>query len=157
LATCFASGAIFAGKNKRIMTNFDPLDFLSTINLKKGSMVKLRKFWTVGMILVFGLGACQNDKEPEGVLSKEQLSALFVEFYLAEARLGNGTVVRDSALQLFLPFEESFLKEKGVSDSVLRKTYTYYFSNPSKLEQIYDAVIDTLSLREQRATEPSPK
>ncbi len=119
--------------------------------------MKLSKFWIVGMILVFGLGACRNDKQPEGVLSKEQLSALFVEFYLAEARIGNTTVVRDSALQLFLPFEESFLREKGVSDSVLRKTYTYYFSNPTQLEQIYDAVIDTLSLREQRAAQPSPK
>lgn len=120
-------------------------------------MTKLRKFWIAGMISIIGLGACQADKEPEGVLSKEQLSALFVEFYLAEARLGKTTAVRDSALQLFLPFEDSFLKEKGVSDSVLRKTYTYYFNNPSKLEQIYDAVIDTLSLREQKATEPSPK
>lgn len=109
------------------------------------------------MILVLGFGACHRDKEPEGILSKEQLSALFVEFYLAEARIGNTTVVRDSALMLFLPFEESFLKEKGISDSVLRKTYTYYFSNPSKLEEIYDAVIDTLSLREQKASQPSPK
>lgn len=109
------------------------------------------------MILVLGFGACQRDKEPEGILSKEQLSALFVEFYLAEARIGNTTVVRDSALQLFLPFEESFLREKGISDSVLRKTYTYYFSNPSKLEEIYDAVIDTLSLREQKSSQPSPK
>jgi hypothetical protein len=109
------------------------------------------------MILVLGFGACQGDKEPEGILSKEQLSALFVEFYLAEARIGNTTVVKDSALQLFLPFEESFLKEKGISDSVLRKTYTYYFSNPSKLEEIYDAVIDTLSLREQKASQSLTK
>ncbi len=120
-------------------------------------MAQLRKISIVGIILVIGLGACQSDKEPEGILSKEQLSALFVEFYLAEVRIGNTTLVRDSALQLFLPFEESFLKEKGVSDSVLRKTYTYYFSNPSKLEQIYDAVIDTLSLREQKASPPLPK
>jgi hypothetical protein len=98
------------------------------------------KISIAGMFLVTCLWACQNDKEPEGILSKEQLSALFVEFYLAEARIGNTTTVRDSALQLFLPFEESFLKEKGVSDSVLRKTYTYYFRNPAKLEQIYDAV-----------------
>jgi Domain of unknown function (DUF4296) len=139
------------------MTNFGPLDLLSTINLKKGGMIRHGKFWVMGMIVALGLGACQNDKEPEGVLTREQLSALFVEFYLAEARLGNTTVVRDSALQLFVPFEESFLKEKGVSDSVLRKTYIYYFNNPSKLELIYDAVIDTLSLREQRATQPSPK
>ena len=139
------------------MTNFDPLDLLSTINLKKGSMVRLGKFWLVSMALAFGIVACRTDKEPEGVLNEEQLSALFVEFYLAEARLGNTTTVRDSALQLFIPFEESFLKEKGVSDSVLRKTYTYYFNNPSKMEQVYDAVIDTLSLREQRAAQPSPK
>lgn len=109
------------------------------------------KLGTVMMAFVLSFSACQSDKIPGGVLSQEELSALFVEFYLAEARISSTTVVRDSALQLFLPFEKSFLEKRGVSDSVLKKTYQYYFNNPVKLEQVYDAVIDTLSLREQRA------
>lgn len=102
------------------------------------------------MAFILSFSACQSDKIPEGILNQEELSALFVEFYLAEARISSTTIVRDSALQLFLPFEKSFLERKGVSDSTLRKTYEYYFNNPVKLEQVYDAVIDTLSLREQK-------
>lgn len=115
------------------------------------------KLWAVLILFAIGFNACQSDKEPEGVLTKEELSALFVEFYLAEARLSNTTIARDSAVKLFLPFEDSFLQKKGVSDSVLRKTYRYYFEHPAKLELIYDAVIDTLSLREQKASTSSPK
>jgi hypothetical protein len=33
---------------------------------------------------------------------------------------------------------------------VLKKTYAYYLAHPAELEKIYDSVIDTLALREQR-------
>lgn len=35
-------------------------------------------------------------------------------------------------------------------DSVVRKTQQYYVDHPEQLEKIYDSVIDTLSLRQQK-------
>jgi hypothetical protein len=42
------------------------------------------------------------------------------------------------------------LQAKGIPDSILKKTYAYYLAHPKELEQVYDAVIDTLMLRDKR-------
>lgn len=103
-------------------------------------------------VLVIGLifNACQKDKRPEGVLSPEELSKLMVEMYLAEARISGKNMVKDSAMKYFVPFEEKLKAKHGVSDSIMRMTYQYYISHSEELEKIYDSVIDTLSLREQK-------
>lgn len=93
---------------------------------------------------------CQGTKKPSDVLSQTQLSALLVDIYIAEARADNIPGSKDSTIRYFIPFEQKLLKNKGLSDTVLRKTYAYYLGHPKELEQVYDAVIDTLSLREQR-------
>lgn len=104
--------------------------------------------WVVVLGLIFN--ACQKDKRPEGVLSPEELSKLMVDMYLAEARIGGTNMVKDSAMKYFVPFEEKLKAKHGVSDSTMRITYQYYISHAEVLEKIYDSVIDTLSLREQK-------
>jgi len=103
-------------------------------------------------VVVLGLifNACQKDKRPEGVLSPEELSKLMVDMYLAEARISGKNMVKDSAMKYFVPFEEKLKAKHGVSDSTMRITYQYYISHSEELEKIYDSVIDTLSLREQK-------
>ena len=110
--------------------------------------------WFVVAGLIFS--ACQEEKRPEGVLTPEELSKLMVDLYLAEARASGLNIVRDSAMKYFVPFEEKLKAKHGVSDSTLRKTYQYYIGHSEELEKIYDSVIDTLSLREQKErTKPS--
>ena len=104
--------------------------------------------WVVVIGLIFN--ACQKDKRPEGVLSPEELSKLMVEMYLAEERISGKNMVKDSAMKYFVPFEEKLKAKHGVSDSIMRMTYQYYISHSEELEKIYDSVIDTLSLREQK-------
>ena len=130
------------------MTNFESFKMVTTINLTKGNALKAV---ILVIILVFSLYSCKNEKQAEGILSAEEFSNLLVEFYVAEARLNSAPIVRDSSMKLFIPFEKSFLEKRKISDEVLRKTYGYYLEHPAEFEKVYDAVIDTLSLREQRA------
>lgn len=115
----------------------------------------MQKLCIIFLFLFLGIGACQSPKKPEGVLTQPQLASLIVDVYVAEARLDQLPIVKDSAIRLFIPFEEKLLKNKGISDSTLRKTYAYYLANPKELEQVYDSVIDTLVLRDQRAINAS--
>ena len=108
----------------------------------------MQKLWII--FLFIGTVSCHSDKKPEHVLTQPQLSALLVEIYLAEARMDQVQVSKDSSIRFYLPFEEKLLKSKGVTDTILKETYTYYLSHPKELELVYDAVIDTLTLREQR-------
>jgi hypothetical protein len=103
------------------------------------------------VILVMIAGSCTMKPKPAGVLSKEQYAALLVEVYVAEAKLSQLPVTPDSTMRLYLAHQPDLLTKFSISDTTLKATYEYYLSHPKELEEVYTAVIDTLSLREQRA------
>ncbi len=116
---------------------------LSTANLINGM-----RWGACFFLLSTIIFSCQKEKRPADILSHE---AVIVDVYLAEARLNGSLMVRDSARKVFKPFEDKLLSQKGINDSTLKKSYVYYLSHSSELEKIYDSVIDTLALQEQRA------
>lgn len=112
--------------------------------------VNFKRVFLLVFLVVYGT-ACVKEKLPVGVLTKEAFSSVLVDVYLAQSRLTATLVSRDSSDKLFKPFEEKLLKSKNITDSSMKITYQYYLNHPKELEEIYDSVIDTLSLREQRA------
>ena len=104
------------------------------------------------ILLFFWCASCATPtQEAKGILTKEELTTFLIEMYLAESRVDNIPIVKDSAIKLFIPYEEKLMKKYKLSDSTLKKTYQYYMDHPKEMEAVYDAVIDSLSLREQRA------
>ena len=108
----------------------------------------MRLSWVILLVLIF---SCHSPERPKDVLTHEQLSALLVDVYLAEARIEGIPKIRDTTIRYFMPFEDRLLKSRGISDTVMRVTYSYYMEHPKELETIYDVVIDTLNLRESKA------
>ncbi len=103
------------------------------------------------IVLVIGIFcSCQKEKRPAGVLSPKELTKVMMELYLAEARASGQAVVKDSVMKYFKPAEQKLLAREGASDSIMRITYQYYIDRPVEFEKIYDAIIDSLSLREQK-------
>lgn len=100
-------------------------------------------------LLLFLLG-CKAEKKETGILSEQEMVRNLIDITLAEARLNSLPIGRDSANQFFIPFEEKFMKKNNLSDSILMKSYQYYLGHPADLERIYDIVIDSLNLREQK-------
>ena len=94
--------------------------------------------------------SCQKEKRPVGVLSPKELTKVMMELYLAEARASGQSMIKDSVMKYFKPAEQKLLAREGVSDSIMRITYQYYIERPEEFEKIYDSVIDSLSLREQK-------
>jgi hypothetical protein len=101
-------------------------------------------------------GGCEQSKRPPGVLSREEYASLLIDVYLTEAKLSQLPIQQDSAMRLYLAYEPELLSKQGLSDSVVRLTYEYYVNHPKELEQVYAAVVDTLSLREQKANQTEP-
>ena len=106
------------------------------------------------IILLIGL-SCQKPSRPTNIMSREEFSRYLVDIYLAESKLIATGFVKDSASKYFLPFEEKLLQKNGISDSLLKNTYQYYFNHPAELEDVYDSVIDTLNLRLQKVAQSS--
>jgi hypothetical protein len=105
------------------------------------------------VITLFGSVSCQPKKAEAPPLSREQMIGLMMEIYLAEARTSLIPAAKDSSYRLFLAYQDTLMHRRGVSDSTLRRAYTYYLEHPAELEAIYDAIIDSLSLKEQRLRE----
>jgi Domain of unknown function (DUF4296) len=137
------------------MTNLGARLSLSTAILISG-MHRMTWFFLV-LLLSGSIISCEKEKLPDGVLDHQKFSAVLVDIYLAQSRLNASLAKRDSADLLFKPFEEKLLQLHHTSDSVMKKTYEYYIAHPKELELIYDSVIDTLSLREQKAKPPEAK
>ena len=104
-------------------------------------------------LLAATLVGCKKEQRPSDVLSKQDLATLMVEVYLSEARLNTLPLVRDSSLKLFLPRESAILAKRNISDSVLQKTYSYYLAHTDDFNEVYDIVIDSLTVMEKRKTD----
>ncbi len=106
---------------------------------------------SVVLFLLLCFISCEKrEKQPQGILSKAQMVDWMIDIYLVEARIQVLPIMRDSAYKIFLPYQDSLMRKKGLQDSVLRKSYQYYLEHPVEFEALYDTVIDSLSLREQR-------
>ncbi len=108
------------------------------------------------LLLLASLVSCTQEKKEQAPLDRDQMTNLLIDIYLAEARTTLLPVSRDSAYRLFLPHQDSLMRSNGIADSTLKKAYSYYLRHPTEFEAIYDAVIDSLSLREQRIRENPP-
>lgn len=126
------------------MPNFAP-DSFNRLKMTRSGLIFF-------MTILFVVAGCQHEKKPTGVLNKEEYARFLVSVYVAESKLNTYAITPDSAMQLFIPFEQALEKKFNIPDSVIRKTYQYYLDHPEELEQVYTAVIDTLNLMEQKAT-----
>jgi hypothetical protein len=102
-----------------------------------------------GLILLLAV-ACGKEEKPTGVLSEEEMARVMMEIYISEEKINRLNLRRDSAEKIFEAASPIIFDKAGVSDSVFRQSYDYYFKRPKALQRIYTAVVDSLSLREQQ-------
>jgi hypothetical protein len=100
------------------------------------------------VILVFS--ACGKSR-PEGILTEKQMVNVMTELYLAEERANKLSIPYDSVKEIFPMFSAKAFEKAGVSDSLFQKSLDYYMSEPEQLENIYTILVDSLSLKAQRA------
>ncbi|HMP98231.1 MAG TPA: DUF4296 domain-containing protein [Cyclobacteriaceae bacterium] len=113
--------------------------------------MKANALFAVLMISI-GLFACRSERSPGEVLSEKEMVKVLIEIYMAEARVMEMHVDRDSAERVFQAYEQRIYQKLNIPEEDYKRSYQYYLENSSKLEKIYTAVVDSLSLREQRQT-----
>jgi hypothetical protein len=103
----------------------------------------------IGLTILLCVWGCKRQKVPEGVLTEPQMVNLLIEMYLAEERIARLTVSYDSVSLLIPVFRNKVYMDVGITEEDYRKSMAYYMAMPKRLEYIYSAVVDSLSLREQ--------
>lgn len=91
------------------------------------------------------------EKRAEGILTKAQMVKVMQELYVAEEKVNELALSRDSAKEVFPVMRDKVFENAGIRDSVFKKSLDYYMERPKEMELIYTALVDTLQLREQRA------
>jgi hypothetical protein len=110
-----------------------------------------RKLVFFGCFLAGVLTLSCGEKRPEGILSKDQMVSALTDFYLKEAKVNTLGLLTDSAAIVMQRYKDEYARGKQFPDTALDVSYQYYLNRPLEISEIYDRVIDSLVLREQRA------
>lgn len=95
------------------------------------------------------LGCVRKDKPPDDIMTKEQMVSFLIDLHVMEGKIGQVRFPRDSIKVIFPQIEKELFKKHNISDSLYFKSYQYYLDNMFAMEEIYNAVVDSLSLRER--------
>lgn len=106
----------------------------------------------VTLLLITGIAleSCSGNKNDADILTQEQMVERLCDLYVLEQKAMRLNLAGDSAQKAFTRMEKQVFQQKGISDSIFKRSFNYYVDRPVELEKIYTALIDTLSLREQR-------
>ena len=102
------------------------------------------------ILLIAMLAGCKSEESSNNeIMSKEQMISFLIDLHIIEAKITNVKVPPDSVKVFFPQIEDSLYKKHNVSDSLYMKSYKYYLDHVHEMEEIYTAVVDSLSLRER--------
>ena len=99
-------------------------------------------------ILLITSGFAQK-KPPKGILPKDQMAAILIDLQIAEVRAKHYSNNEDSVRMFLKKATFSIYKAHGIEQEAFQKSYHYYLAHPSEMEDIYESVIDGLSLKER--------
>jgi len=123
----------------------------------KGTLKSQMRQLITAALCIAALSCNKLDEKPApGILSHAEMVTVLQEIYIAEEKVNRLALPRDSATQVFGLMEVKVYEKTGVDDSVFRVSLNYYLAHPKQLEKIYAAVLDSLQLREQKASARIP-
>ena len=101
----------------------------------------------LGIIILVAI-SCSSDRPPKHIMNEQDMINYLIDLHIAEAAVQNLRLKVDSAGIVFAAKEKHLLKEHNVTDSIFINSYNYYLDHPLKLEDIYAAVVDSISLKQ---------
>jgi len=139
----FNSKNFFITRTDSLVSVDSAIFYLSTFEVEPVQKLFLPVFMIV-------LVSCQEKMEkPKNLLTKLQMIDLLVDIHLTEAKVKELYLKRDSSNQLFKILEKEVYERHQTTDSAYKKSILYYLDEMGKMEEIYSAVVDSLSLREK--------
>jgi hypothetical protein len=114
----------------------------------ENAILSMRKY-VFACLIVVSMACVKEPLPPPNTLSKDQMINILIDIHLAEAKVGRLPFRSlDSSKALFRKMELDIFKKHQVDTATYRKSFEFYLNNTSRLDEIYAAVIDSLSYRE---------
>lgn len=94
--------------------------------------------------------ACSTREElPTDILSPKEMSLILIDIHLLEQQIENSVYTLDSQRTAFNHFEQLVFEKHQVDTAIYARSLNYYMSEPKLLEDIYEIVVDSLTVREK--------
>jgi hypothetical protein len=107
----------------------------------------VRKYF-LALLIVFACSEVKVEK-PENLMTREQMVAFLIDSHLTEGNLQVIRIDKDSLEVIFKQLEKELYIKHNIDSGQFTQSYHYYLHQPDQLSGIYDAVIDSLSLKEK--------
>lgn len=109
--------------------------------------------------MVFGLLACNDAFRPDDVITEQEMADIMLELQLAEAKVKDLRIPRDSAREIYALYELKIFSERQLDTLTYRNSLKYYLENSRAMSRINQMVLDSLTARQARLdlelTEPA--
>jgi hypothetical protein len=106
----------------------------------------MKKITFILLVLV----SCREESPPAYLIDDVAMVRFLADVYTTEAKVTSLVLSRDSAEVLFALAERRLFEKHELNDSLYHLTMEYYLGHPHQLGTLYDGLIDTLNLREQK-------
>ncbi len=101
------------------------------------------------LISLVMMAGCASEGPPAGILSQQQMIGVIADLQLAAAMAKDDYVQEDLVKIFFTKNAALIYQAYGTDHATFKKSYLYYMAHAQKLNEIYKAVIDSLSLQVQ--------
>jgi hypothetical protein len=102
-------------------------------------------------ISCLAITCCKRTEDiPEGILKQNQMMPVMLDIYLAESQLTELRLDRDTTASIFDTYEGVIFERHNVDHEQYKKSLTYYYDHTKQLEIIYEAMLDTLTIRDAK-------
>ena len=108
----------------------------------------MKKVFLAGLIL-FLAGCIRESRPPEGLVPKEKMISFLIDLHIHETKASLSRMNKDSVRVFFPEVEKRLFEKHDIDDSLYLISFNYYLENVELMEEIYTAVVDSLSLRER--------
>lgn len=101
----------------------------------------------LGIIILVAV-SCSSDRPPKTIMNEGEMINYLIDLHLAESAVQNLRLKGDSAKIVFAAREKHLFKEHNITDSLFINSFNYYLAHPIILEEIYSAIVDSISLKQ---------
>jgi hypothetical protein len=105
-------------------------------------------FFSVLLFLI----ACRADKAPEGIIKKDQMTALLTEVHIIDGSMYTVQQAPDSLYKYGTAKYLAAFKKFHTDSAQFKKSFKYYSFHPEVLETIYDQVATNLKQKSDSLT-----
>ena len=110
--------------------------------------MNVKRFFLILFFTFIFLSCLKKNEVPQGVLPIPKMAHILLEIHLAESKVNSFRLTTmDSVASLYKTYEIHIFKKHKITDSLYRKSYSFYVAHPELMDQVYGIVVDSLSSR----------